>query len=301
MPEIALPTERACALIEAQFPELAPTRVERLGHGMDNNGFRVNEVFVFRFPQRAVAVPLIEREMRLLPCIASALPLPIPVPRYMGTPSEGYPWPFEGHAYLAGTTACSTPLTGDDRFELARSLGTFLRALHAIDPGASLERGLPRDEIGRLDHAKRLPLATERLLKLERLGVVSGANALLETMRAIAPNDGDFQRLVILHGDLYARHLLIDEHRRLSGIIDWGDIHFGHPGVDLAIVFTMLPVTAHAEFFEAYGAVDARTLQLALYRAIYHSALVADFGLEIGDHALAEAGIEGLRFVQRSA
>jgi aminoglycoside phosphotransferase (APT) family kinase protein len=296
-PEVDLSIDEARSIIEAQFSELAPARVERIGAGMDNAGFRVNDSLVFRFPRRTVAVPLIEREIRVLPWIAGTLPLPIPVPRYTGAPSDAYPWPFEGHSYLEGTTACSIEITEEQRSEFAPALGAFLRALHAVDLREARERGLAGDEIGRFNHARRLPLATERLLKLHHLGAIDDPRPLLAAMRAIAPNDSD-DRVVVAHGDLYARHLLVDADHRLCGVIDWGDVHIGHPGVDLAIVYTMLPIDAHAGFFEHYGSVNDRTLELALYRAIYHSALVAEFGHEIGDRALMRAGTDGLRNVR---
>ena len=79
-------TALARQLVTSQFPALADSpslAVERIGAGWDNVAFLVtgaNGPFVFRFPRRSIAVPLIETETRLLPLLAPALPLPIPVP-----------------------------------------------------------------------------------------------------------------------------------------------------------------------------------------------------------------------------
>lgn len=76
-PERVVDAELARELIESRFPRLAPARVEPLGEGWDNSVFAVNGAWVFRFPRRQLAVPLIEAELRLLPSLP---PLPVPVP-----------------------------------------------------------------------------------------------------------------------------------------------------------------------------------------------------------------------------
>ncbi len=104
----------------------------------------------------------------------------------------------------------------------------------------------------------------------------------------------DVKPSAIVHGDLYARHILLDDSASISGVIDWGDVHFGHPANDLMAAHTMLPSDAHAEFIDAYGGIDEATWLLAKYRAIYHSALVAHYGMNIEDAALVNAGISAL-------
>ena len=44
----------------------------------------------FRFPRRAIAMPGVEREIRVLPGLARELPLPIPTPTFIGRPSAAY-------------------------------------------------------------------------------------------------------------------------------------------------------------------------------------------------------------------
>ena len=41
--------------------------------------------------RRQFAVPFLEAETRLLPALAPRLPLPVPVPTYVGRPTEAYP------------------------------------------------------------------------------------------------------------------------------------------------------------------------------------------------------------------
>src|SRR5690348_14815133 len=90
----------ARTLIEQQFPELRGTAVVAFGEGWDNVAFLVDQRFVFRFPRRAVAVELIQREALVLARIAPLLPVAVPRPLYLGRPSEAFPWPFSGYGIL---------------------------------------------------------------------------------------------------------------------------------------------------------------------------------------------------------
>ncbi|MBV8370509.1 MAG: phosphotransferase [Candidatus Eremiobacteraeota bacterium] len=275
-------------MIAAQFPELTGLSVEPFGNGWDNTAYLVGGTYVFRFPRRTIAVPLIEREVAILPLLAPALPAPIPVPCFAGIPTEAFPWPFAGYVHLAGTTVSELPrATFGTR--LAGELGAFLRALHRIVPSAAVARGLPPDDIGRLAHERRFALACNRLAELHAAGVIPSPISLTEQLARIAPQPGE-GALCIVHGDLYARHVLVNQEGGLGGVIDWGDVHLGNPALDLAVVdLIFTPVEAKA-FFAAYGPADARTLELARYRAIYHATLTVHYGWHTSDPALLAQG-----------
>jgi len=278
----------AARLIAEQFPELAGSHVRAFGNGWDNAAFLVDERFVFRFPRRRVAICLIERESAILPSIAPRLPLRISSPCFVGAPTAGYPSPFVGHELIAGATACSVPLGDEARLQLAVPLATFLRALHAIEPAPLVARGLPPDEIGRLDHAKRLALTKERCRALHAGGAALVWDELLVWMEEQPPEQLAARERTIVHGDLYARHVVLDESARVVGIIDWGDVHLGDPALDIALAHLFLPPPAHRAFRDAYGSIDERTWSAARYRAIYHAVLVYDYGVSVGDAALCE-------------
>jgi aminoglycoside phosphotransferase (APT) family kinase protein len=216
------------------------------------------------------------------------------VPVFIAPPTAGYPWPFAGYAILRGTPLSGMPLQKFDEAASASALGDFLRALHAIDVGPLVAAGLPGDKVGRLQHARMRPKVVERLEALRRAGFASDAEELTAFLDQVAPTGPRPDNLTVVHGDLYARHVLVDELRRATGIIDWSDVHLGDPALDLAIAFSAVAPAARDAFFAAYGAVDARTLELARYRAIYHSAMVAHYGLRINDAELLSAGTKGL-------
>jgi aminoglycoside phosphotransferase (APT) family kinase protein len=294
-PEIVVDADRARTLIRARFPQMRAERLERLGQGWDNAAYLVDGETVFRFPQRAVAAPLIEIEIAVLPPLATELPLAIPVPRWVGEPDDEYPWRFAGYALLPGTPLDIARPGVEARAALARPLARFLRALHATGPDRFLAAGLPPDRIGRLDPAKRAPQAHARVSSLVRAGALSAgrASALLEVFERDAPGTVT-ARLTVVHGDLYARHLLLDEARALTAVIDWGDVHLGDPAVDLSVAHELFTAPDLAAFLDEYGTIDAKTWRSARWRAIHHAILVADYGLVIGDDPLAQSGLDAI-------
>jgi aminoglycoside phosphotransferase (APT) family kinase protein len=252
---------------------------------------------VFRFPRRRFSAALIEREIAVLPRIAPLLPLAISDPLYAGVSTQAYPCTFAGYAQIAGTTACSFPLDDVMRASLAQPLGAFLRALHAIDPQPFIERGLPYDEIARLDHTKRHPQTLERVAFLSAAGI-GDLESHVEWLAAHPPVAADAGDRRIVHGDLYARHVIVDANGRATGVIDWGDVHCGDRALDLAIAFLLLPPDAHASFREAYGTIDDRTWNAARYRATYHAILEREYGLRVGDARMQSAGATALAFIR---
>jgi aminoglycoside phosphotransferase (APT) family kinase protein len=286
-------------MLREHIPTLNARSITPLGAGWDNIAFNVDDAYVARFPRRAIAAPLLEREIALLPLIAPHVSLPISVPQYSGAPDEDYPWHFAVCRMFAGRTLDSVRPSHDALCALAAPLGTFVRELHDIDATPLIARGLPRDEIARIDHDKRFPLSRGRFASLEAAGIIDDASVFLNELLRLAPHTRESPALVIVHGDLYARHIMIDD-GSITGIIDWGDLHFGDPAVDLGIVELVLPLESHAAFFAAYGPVDAATRQRARYRAIYHAALFAEYGLRTDDADARDAGRSALERIRRT-
>jgi aminoglycoside phosphotransferase (APT) family kinase protein len=93
---------------------------------------------------------------------------------------------------------------------------------------------------------------------------------------------------------------LLDGQALPTGVIDWGDIHLGDPGIDLAIAHLMLPSDAHGAFRDAYGPIDDRTWNVARYRAAYHAILELDYGIRADDAGMREIGVAALRLMQHA-
>jgi aminoglycoside phosphotransferase (APT) family kinase protein len=216
----------------------------------------------------------------VLPALCGRLPLLVPAPVYAGQASARYPWPFQGYRLLPGRTVCRAALDEAARAALGPPLATFLRALHAL-PAGELE--LPGDAIGKLDVERRRPAALLRLGSLVASGLLEEADRPpRERILLDSPGGPPPFEAVLVHGDLYARHLLIDEAGWPSGVIDWGDVHLGPRAVDLAIAWQVLPAPAREALGEAL-AVDQTTWGLARFRALDHASSAATYANAVGD------------------
>lgn len=288
--EVCVDEALAGKLIATQFPGLGSPTLRRFGEGWDNVAFLVAERWVFRFPRRTISAELMATELRVLPAIAAHVSLRVPVPRFAGEPSDDFAWPFAGYERLPGEALSRSRLDEPGTARVARHVGGFLRELHGIRAAVP---GLDVDRLGRLNHAKCMPKAMDRLGQLAEAGVIDGVAAYERTLEETAPPARANEPLVPVHGDLYGRHILVDE-SAACGVIDWGDVHRGDPAVDLAVAFESFPPSARDALAAAYGPIRERTWVSARYRGLYHAAMVAHYGLRIDDSEMLRAGINGL-------
>lgn len=297
---------RATELVEAAFPALAGRTVEAFAEGWDNTVVVVDGSWAFRFPRRAIAVAGVEREIELLPQLAPLLPLPVPVPELVGAPSRAFRWPFFGARLLPGTELADAALSESDRVQLASALGAFLRVLHAPDVAARLGSGLRVDPMRRADPSVRARMARGRLARLDRLvgpgtwtddGLVADLFARGEAVGdSDARHDDDSGNLVLVHGDLHARHVLVDAQGRASGVIDWGDLCLADPAVDLFIGYASFSGTSRQAFFDAYGHDVGPDQELrARVLAVSVSAALADYAADDGRPLLLAESLAALR------
>jgi aminoglycoside phosphotransferase (APT) family kinase protein len=260
---------------------------EIIAAGWDNTILLVDTTWAFRLPRRAFALPGIHREIAWLPTIAAAVDVPVPVPAYVGSLGDP-PWPFWGGRYLAGDELAQRPEA--DRVRVAGQVGDFLRSLHTL-PVAD---DLPVDPNRRAETADRALRVRAVLAELTELGLWTGGedDPWLSRAERLPPPSGP---IVMSHGDLYARHVLLDPAGDVSAVIDWGDLCVANPAVDLAIAFSAFTGTARAALLDAYGAVDEETLLRARTMGLHSAAMVAHYAHDIGESTLLAESLAGLR------
>jgi aminoglycoside phosphotransferase (APT) family kinase protein len=282
--EVTVDESLARRLIADQFPELAEAPLRRLAEGWDNVVWLVGERWAFRFPQRTMGADAIERELRVLPLIAPALPAPIPVPVFAGRPGEGYPWSFFGAPLLPGMEACDAALDDGARLRLAPVLGRFLRALHDIP----VIDGLLHDPNQRADMRHRAEMTREWIEKLGRRP--AGLDALLEEAQALPPPEGD----VVAHGDLHIRHVMVQPDGELTGVIDWGDVCHADPSIDLSLLWSFFGAEGRLAFLAEYGPVSDAQLLRARALAVNLSVILAVYGREERMSGVEREALQGL-------
>jgi aminoglycoside phosphotransferase (APT) family kinase protein len=248
----------------------------------------VDGEWTFRFPRRSIVIPGLENEIAYLPRLAQLLPLPIPVPRLIGQPSEEFRWPFYGAPFLPGRELADAGLDDEARIRLGPPLGEFLRTLHSLD----VDLELPVDLVRRADMTYRVGKTRERLAELERLGwsappVVSG---LLEAAAELGPA----QPTAIVHSDLHLRHLLLDDEGAPAAVIDWIDLGRADPCVDLCLYWCALPPEGRGEFRDAYGPLTEDQLLRGRVLALFLCGALAIWGHHEGVENVKREALAGL-------
>lgn len=249
VPETEVSADLVAALLRSQIPELAGLEVDLFAEGWDNWSYRLGDRWLVRLPRRSLAAPLIENEWRWLAEIAPRLPLRIPVPRHLGRPEHGYPFPWAVYPFLSGEPIeHSSPA---DVAETASVIASFLAALHvpALGAPANPFRGIPLPA--------RDPATRERIATLRGRGLSDADEVARAWEEALALPGYEGER-VWLHGDLHPLNILTEE-ARVVAVVDWGDITAGDPAVDLSVAWILFPAETRAGFRQEYGGVSDDT------------------------------------------
>ena len=282
-------------LLAEQFSDLDAASARLLGEGWDNSVWVVEEAWAFRFPRRGIAIPGVERELAVLPLLAPLLPVPVPEPRFVGVPSDRFPWPFFGAPLLAGHEPADAELSEVERVELGVALGAILRRLHAadtldaIDPG----RALPVDFNRRADMPVRVSRARENIAALETLGIWRPPVAVERILTAAERLPPSAREPVLAHGDLHQRHVLVAD-GSLSAVIDWGDVGRADPCIDLMLMWSLVPSSGREAFRSAYGPITDEQLLRARVLALVLDSMLARYAHDAGNAGLQREAIAGL-------
>ena len=186
-----------------------------------------------------------------------------------------------------------------ERRSIAEPLAIFLKVLHARSIDKCLLAGIKYDQICRLNVKSKYLEVKDRLEYLLMHSVFTCADAIIDFyqkhINTVVPNN-----FVLAHGDLYAKHLIVNKNKQLVGSIDWGDSELLHPAIDLAIVYQFLPKEAHQQFWDVYGVVGSNTHTLAILRAIYSSVTISWYAHQVNDMSLMREGILSLHMINES-
>ncbi|MCA8940621.1 MAG: phosphotransferase [Planctomycetes bacterium] len=298
-PDIPFNAALAEALVYSQFPEFAGLRAEFVGEGWDTSVWRFGDV-AFRFPHREVGVIYLDREAKLMPWLAPQLSLPVPAAHYFGKPSERFPRPFIGVNWVEGTPSEHAKLNDEHRAAIAAPLGQFLAALHQIPAGEALQRCASR--FNRAESFERwMQGCFQRLDEIQGTELGFTCAPIRAALEAAEPFQHDMPQY-LTHCDLYLRHILFDDDKRLCGVIDWGDVCVSDRAADFELVFGFMPPSARADFFEAYHQaggpeIDAATLERARLISLTTILNVGSFSIDIQNRDLIDEIILSARWI----
>lgn len=245
-----------------------------LGAGWDTVATLVDGRWVERRPRRDEVVAQLRRETRMMPWLAAALPLPVPVPEIA---SED---PFVVRHILVTGEPIEAPNAAD-----GAAFASFLLALHGVSPAEALRHGLPDPELTRAERAEAIASFRGEVLPLLPASERAAATALLDGFAGM-PAD------TVVHGDLGPDHLLV-EGGRLSGVIDFGDAHLGDAAMDLAWGLSEAPPEFADALARSYG-VTAELRRRALVWSRLGPWYEALYGMDTGQPELVDSGVDGI-------
>ena len=285
----------AADVIASQFPELSPARVVHLGAGYDSDAFDVNGRWVFRFPKRPEVERQLAIERRILPALASSLPLAVPRFEFHGRPSALFGRSFCGYPKLPGEPAIRLALEPRALEAVAGPLARFLQALHGFPVTTARGLGVPDEPVDQVIGEIR----DDALADLGRVEAVD-PDAPIDRWRNFLEQGVELSNRcapVLIHNDFAAEHLLVDaQTRTISGVIDWSDVAIGDPAADFAGLFHWGGEALAVAVAAAYGgSLDAAALIRARYLGACRGAMDVAFGLDEGRREYVAAGLRALR------
>lgn len=283
-------------LLQAQFPEIDTARVAYLNEGCDNVAFEVDESLVFRFPKRADVEGQIAVERAVLETLRSANP-PVAIPdlRFNGRPTAVFPFHFSGYSKIPGQPGIRVARSVGQVLDMAPVLSRFLSWLHDVPLDSVVGAGLGvHDMTARLDEVRRETL--EEFPKVETAAPwapLARWRSWIEESNV--PDDAE-SRMVLLHNDFAAEHVLVGETDGLvTGVIDWSDVSIGDRAIDFAGICHWGGERLMGAVLDAYhGPLDAGLQQRARFMAACRGVLDVSFGVEHQRQEYIEAGLQAL-------
>ena len=259
--EVPISVELVRCLVGAQHPDLGDQAIEFASEGWDSAVFRLGADLAVRLPRRQITADLVPNELRWLPILAAALPLPISAPVREGRPGCGYPWSWSITTWFDGDTWAESEV--EDMRQAAVALGRFVAALGVEAPAeapGNPYRGGPLTD--------RDPAFRERVILLNDSIDTTAVTRTWDAALATAPADD--RRW--LHGDLHPANIVVDD-GQVVAVIDWVDLSAGDRAYDLAAAWMCFPDDAddRAAFVDATEVDDAGTWQRARACALSHS------------------------------
>jgi len=180
-----------------------------------------------RLPSAQAYAAQVAVEQRWLPFLAPALPLQIPEPLAMGTPSHDYPWNWSVYRWIPGEASNQANI--NSLFDFSRQLAAFLISLQRIEAASGPQPGLANFHRGGslsvYDDQARSAIAA--------LGSRINTSA-AERVWSEALSTRWERPPVWVHGDVALENLLLNR-GSLAAVVDFGQLAVGDPACDLAI------------------------------------------------------------------
>ncbi|HBR6207060.1 TPA: Mph(A) family macrolide 2'-phosphotransferase [Klebsiella pneumoniae] len=209
--------------------------------------------WVLRIPRRAEVSAKVEPEARVLAMLKNRLPFAVPDWRVANAELVAYPM-LEDSTAMVIQPGSSPPdwVVPQDSEVFAESFATALAALHAVPISAAVDAGM----LIRTPTQARQKVADD-VDRVRREFVVNDKR--LHRWQRWLDDDSSWPDFsVVVHGDLYVGHVLIDNTERVSGMIDWSEARVDDPAIDMAAHLMVFGEEGLAKLLLTYEAAGGR-------------------------------------------
>ena len=268
--------------IDAVFPALEVRTAMQIGSGWTVDTYEVDDGWIVQMPRSEYAAERLRAQIDTLPELAAELSALVPEPVYSdrNVPAIAYR-KIEG-----------SPLDEAPDGLWPERLGRFFYDLHLMPPEYVGLRGRRAKDV-REEDARRLDGFRSRVFPLlepkeaERFG---------ERFDRFLAGDENWRFApCLIHGDIGPEHVLVSPEGDLVGVLDWEDLTVGDPVGDFAWLLHARPSDGERALGAYGGAPDASFSRRAAFRFFLMPFHEVIYGLETGDRAYVDSGIEGIR------
>ncbi|HCT9282885.1 TPA: macrolide 2'-phosphotransferase [Escherichia coli] len=220
-------------------------------HGLKLHGpLTVNELGL---DYRIVIATVDDGRRWVLAMLKNRLPFAVPDWRVANAELVAYPM-LEDSTAMVIQPGSSTPdwVVPQDSEVFAESFATALAALHAVPISAAVDAGM----LIRTPTQARQKVADD-VDRVRREFVVNDKR--LHRWQRWLDDDSSWPDFsVVVHGDLYVGHVLIDNTERVSGMIDWSEARVDDPAIDMAAHLMVFGEEGLAKLLLTYEAAGGR-------------------------------------------
>lgn len=215
--------------IQKNFPDLKFKKSTVVDHGWNKTVIVLDNKIVFTFPKNKEAKIKFKAELEILPKLSKKITLPIPNFQYI--PNDEL---FGGYNFVPGiplTLKKFNKFNFGQRNTIVKQVSNFLNELHSFS--ITIAKGIGVSVSWSEKDAqnyytkqakivyKKLSLEDQKLLK--------------KSFENCCSSKKNVFKKTVVHQDLTSDHILFDENtKKVSGIIDFGDIQISDPAVDFS-------------------------------------------------------------------
>ncbi|MDQ3099220.1 MAG: aminoglycoside phosphotransferase family protein [bacterium] len=281
--------ENAKILILEYFPAVVVKKITKIGEGLGNIAFEVNNDLIFRFPKNEKSKEQLGREIPSLKLINKHATLPVPDFIYIAPDNS-----LVGYKKLIGTALLYERSLYPNWQSFSRQIGRFLTAIHSI----------PYQEL-KTSHLLAKTSSVEECL--------NEGHEFFEKVRRVIPHkyilliESFFQARhpsvsidsVLCHNDFGIEHILINN-GKVSGIIDWSGAAITDPAQDFGRLYRDLEVKLVDQILDEYSASTVKK-NIIRERAIFYGKCLSFqdiyYGLENQQSEYSDKSLKSLEWM----